>query len=69
MGCFGVWVRGVVKKCGTVSRVVSGFTASKASAFPDAFFPFFLGEFFNPNGSTSMVYGSTLGLWWLVWFL
>ena len=29
---------------------MSGFPAPKALAFPDAFFPFFFGEFFNVDG-------------------
>ena len=28
---------------------MSGFSASKASAFLDAFFPFFFGKFFNAD--------------------
>ena len=40
----------VVREHGTVPWVVSEFSASKASAFLDAFFPFFMGEFFNADG-------------------
>ena len=29
---------------------MSGFSALKASSFPDAFLPFFFGEFFNADG-------------------
>ena len=48
LGCIGAW--GIVREHGAVSGVTSGFSASKAMAFPDAFFPFFLGEFFNVDG-------------------
>ena len=40
----------VVWECGTVSRVMSVFSASEAVAFFDASLSFFLGEFFNPDG-------------------
>ena len=49
---FGVGARVVivVGECGTVPGVVSWFSASKALAFLDAFFSFFLGELFNVDG-------------------
>ena len=46
----GVRVTVVALESGAVSRVVSGFSASKASSFLDALFPFFFGKFFNANG-------------------
>ena len=37
-------------ECGAVSQVMSGFSASEALTFLDAFLPFFLGEFFDLDG-------------------
>ena len=45
--CVGVTV--VTWECGAISRVMSGFSAPKASAFLGAFFPFFFGKFFNAD--------------------
>ena len=45
-----MWVVIVALEGGAVSRVVSGFSASKASSFPDAFFPFFFSKFFYVDG-------------------
>ena len=49
---------------GAVSRVVSGFPASKASSFPHTFFSFFFGEFFNADGVD--VHGIWIDFWTLV---
>ena len=43
---------------------MSGFSASKASSFLDAFLPFFFGEFFNANGVD--VHGVWIDFWVLV---
>ena len=43
---------------------MSRFSASKASSFPDAFFPFFFGEFFNEDGVD--VHGIWIDFWALV---
>ena len=43
---------------------MSGFPASKASSFLDAFFPFFFGEFFNVDGVD--VHGIWIDFWVLV---
>ena len=42
---------------------MSGFPALKASAFLDAFFPFFLGEFFDMNGVNVHSIWIDLGAW------
>ena len=41
-----------------------GFPASKASSFPDAFFPFFFGQFFYADGVD--VHGVWVDFWGLV---
>ena len=43
---------------------MSGFPASKASALPDAFFPFFFGEFFNADRVD--IHGVWIDFWVLV---
>ena len=43
---------------------MSGFPASKASSFLDAFFPFFSGEFFNANGVD--IHGVWIDFWALM---
>ena len=43
---------------------MSGFPASEASSFLDAFFPFFFGEFFNADGVD--VHGVWIDFWALV---
>ena len=43
---------------------MSGFSASKASSFLDAFFPFFFGEFFNADGVD--IHGVWIDFWGLV---
>ena len=43
---------------------MSGFSALKASAFLDAFFPFFFGKFFNADGVN--VHGVQVDFWALV---
>ena len=44
--CVGARVIVAVWECGIISWVMSSFPAPKAAAFPDAFLPFFLDEFF-----------------------
>ena len=43
---------------------MSGFSASEASSFPDAFFPFFFGEFFYADGVN--IHGIWVDFWTLV---
>ena len=43
-------MRSVIRECGAVSGIMFGFPASEATAFSNAFFSFFLGEFFNADG-------------------
>ena len=43
---------------------MSRFPAPKASSFPDAFFPFFFGEFFNADGAD--IHGVWIDFWALV---
>ena len=43
---------------------MSGFSASKASSFSDAFLSFFFGEFFNADGVD--VHGIWIDFWTLV---
>ena len=43
---------------------MSRFSASKASTFPDAFFPFFFGKFFNADGVD--IHGIWIDFWALV---
>ena len=43
---------------------MSRFPAQKASAFLDAFFPFFFGEFFNADGVN--IHGIWIDFWVLV---
>ena len=47
---FSIRMRVVIGEHGAISRGVSGFSALKATTFLDAFFPFFLSEFFNADG-------------------
>ena len=54
----------VVLEGGAVPRVVSEFSASKASSFLDAFLSFFFGEFFNADGVD--IHGIWVGFWALV---
>ena len=60
----GVRVAIVALESGTVSRVVSGFSALEASSFLDAFFSLFFGKFFNANGVD--VHGVWIDFWALV---
>ena len=43
---------------------MSGLSALEALSFPDAFFPFFFGEFFNANGVD--VHGIWIDFWALM---
>ena len=43
---------------------MSGFSASKAPSFPDAFLPFFFGEFFDVDGVD--IHGVWIDLWALM---
>ena len=43
---------------------MSGFPASEASSFSDAFLPFFFGKFFNADGVD--VHGVWINFWALV---
>ena len=60
----GVGVTVVTLEGGAVPRVMSGFPASKASSFLDAFLPFFFGKFFNADGVD--IHGVLIDFWTLV---